>query len=80
MVRLVYARTTSGSPMRNLILDLYTHGGTPSFLTKAMNGRPADFTSDLTIRLLEKRKRPEIDHTWTGDASKYMEAVGKADP
>ena len=71
-IGILYAGTMAGSPMRRLLVDIYTARAKSQMLNKPGDQWPSDFMRELALSLLDKRQRPE-DATRTCDASLYME-------
>jgi hypothetical protein len=73
IISLIYAGTGPRSPMRKLLVDLYTDQGLSEWLMRACHEWPSDFTRELAIQLLDQRARLTDVPTSTGNASSYME-------
>ncbi|KAF1920510.1 hypothetical protein BDU57DRAFT_508868 [Ampelomyces quisqualis] len=71
-------RNTS-RPMRKMIVEIYINRTPLSWVSRLSPDSPSDFLYGLTLRLVNVRTRPVVDHTKTGDASRDMEADGKID-
>lgn len=74
LVHIVYEGTPQGSPMRRLIVDLYTYRAEKTWITKHAEEWewPADFYKELALNLLDKRTACG-DPTKTCDTSAYRE-------
>jgi hypothetical protein len=64
-VRIIYDGTPPGSPMRKLLVDLYTYRARSKWLKKDNEGIPSEFLHELAMQLLDKRLCP-TDPTKSG--------------
>ncbi len=72
---IIYEGTPEGSPMRKLLVDLYTYIATKAWIMSASKGKwPEDFMYELLINVLDKRA-PVPDTIRTSGVSKYLELL-----
>lgn len=76
-VRIVYTGTTSGSPMRKLLVDLYTYRARLIPNLKVDNHWPSDFVQELLTQVLATRGLPPSDFTTAEHVSRYLEGDHK---
>ncbi|KAI8939494.1 hypothetical protein NX059_003265 [Plenodomus lindquistii] len=80
---IVYQGTTSGSPMRKLLVDICTFGGGKQWQETlsevAAQSWSRDFILELAIRLMSKRM-PAAELLSAATASTYLEKVAEAQP
>ncbi|KAL6709565.1 hypothetical protein ACN47E_001500 [Coniothyrium glycines] len=74
VIHLIYAGTPPGSPMRRLIVNIFTERATTKWLPSDELTLPPEFLLELTRGLLDRRAKP-VDPTSTDDATLYMESI-----
>ncbi|KAH3941401.1 hypothetical protein HBH53_201020 [Parastagonospora nodorum] len=72
VISLIYAGTAPWSPMRKLLVDIYTYQANAAWLTRDEEESPSDFLRELALQLLTKRTKPD-NPLASGDVSSYME-------
>lgn len=76
VIHIVYEGTPGSSPMRRVLVDLYTYRATRHCVEAFTSQKwPHEFYQELAICMMVKRAKPSVDATRTGDASTYMEKV-----
>ncbi|KAI8939493.1 hypothetical protein NX059_003264 [Plenodomus lindquistii] len=75
-VNIIYEGSPPGSPMRRLVVDIYTCRATKDWsqLFQLDNAWPRDFLPELVSSLIAKRTVPK-DVTRSGNASRYLEVI-----
>jgi hypothetical protein len=79
-ITLLYSGTTTGSPMRKMIVEMWSNSEASNWLTKETQEWPSDFLYELSVKLLDRRDVPSTDPTATEDISAYVKAISSPGP